>query len=90
MRVVFTEESWEDYTYWQARWPPPDRKILKRINRLIDDIARADDGGIGKPELLKHSFPPGTMSRRIDQEHRLLYLVRGADIVVLQARYHYG
>ena len=45
MGVVFTEESWEDYTYWQAT----DRKILKRINRLIDDIARADDGGIGKP-----------------------------------------
>jgi toxin YoeB len=86
MRVVFTEESWEDYTYWQAT----DRKILKRINRLIDDIARDNDGGIGKPELLMHSFPQGTMSRRIDQEHRLVYLVRGADIVVLQARYHYG
>ena len=86
MRVVFTEESWEDYTYWQVT----DRKFLKRINRLIDDIARADDGGIGKPELLKHSFSPGTMSRRIDQEHRLVYLVSGADIVVLQARYHYG
>ena len=90
MRVVCTEESWEDYTYWQARWTPLDRKILKRINRLIDDIARDNDGGIGKPELLMHSFPPGTMSRRIDQEHRLVYLVRGADIVVLQARYHYG
>ena len=86
MSVVFTEESWEDYSYWQAT----DRKILKRINRLIDDIARDNDGGIGKPELLMHSFPPGTMSRRIDQEHRLVYLVRGADIVVLQARYHYG
>jgi len=86
MSVVFTEESWEDYSYWQAT----DRKILKRINRLVDDIARADDGGIGKPELLNHSFPAGTMSRRIDQEQRLVYLVRGADIVVLQARYHYG
>lgn len=90
MRVVFTDESWEDYTYWQASWPPTDRKILKRINRLIDDIARADDGGIGKPELLRHSFPPGTMSRRIDQEHRLVYLVSGADIVILQALYHYS
>lgn len=90
MRVVFTDESWEDYTYWQACWPPTDRKILKRINRLIDDIARADDGGIGKPEFLRHSFPPGTMSRRIDQEHRLVYLVSGADIVILQALYHYS
>lgn len=85
MRLVFTPTGWEDYTYWQAN----DRAQVKRINRLIDDALRDPTSGIGKPEALKHVLQ-GAWSRRIDQEHRLVYLVDGDDLVVLQARYHYG
>lgn len=85
MRLVFTPHAWEDYLHWQAA----DRTTLKRINRLLDDIARDPFDGIGKPERLRHALS-GAWSRRIDQEHRLVYLVDGDDIVVLQARYHYG
>ena len=85
MRIVFTPEGWEDYVHWQTT----DRTTLKRVNRLLDDIARDPFSGIGKPEQLRHTLA-GAWSRRIDQEHRLVYLVDGDDIVVLQARYHYG
>lgn len=84
MRLVFTPNGWEDYTYWLQA----DRKTLKRINRLIDDALRDPTAGIGKPEPLKHMFA-GTWSRRITDEHRLVYLVDGDDLVVLQARFHY-
>lgn len=85
MRFVFTPNGWEDYRSWQAS----DRAVLKRINRLLDDIARDPFTGIGKPEQLRHALA-GAWSRRIDEEHRLVYLVDNDDIVVLQARYHYG
>lgn len=85
MRFVFTPHGWEDYKFWQAT----DRSTLKRINRLLDDIARDPFAGIGKPEQLRHALS-GAWSRRIDEEHRLVYLVDGDDIVILQARYHYG
>jgi toxin YoeB len=85
VRVVFTPNGWEDYTHWQT----VDRAQVKRINRLIEDALRDPTGGIGKPEPLKHILQ-GAWSRRIDQEHRLVYLVDGDDLVVLQARYHYG
>jgi toxin YoeB len=85
MRFVFTPHGWEDYTFWQAT----DRAMLKRINRLLDDVARDPFAGIGKPEQLRHALA-GAWSRRIDQERRLVYLVEGDDIVILQARYHYG
>ena len=85
MRFVFTPNGWEDYLSWQAS----DRAMLKRINRLLDDIARDPFTGIGKPEQLRHALA-GAWSRRIDEEHRLVYLVDNDDIVVLQARYHYG
>ncbi len=85
MRIVFTPEGWEDYVHWQTT----DRTTLKRVNRLLDDIARDPFSGIGKPEQLRHTLA-GAWSRRIDQEHRLVCLVDGDDIVVLQARYHYG
>ena len=84
MRVVFTPNGWEDYTYWFSS----DRATLKRINRLIDDIRRDPFEGIGKPEQLRHALA-GAWSRRIDDEHRLVYLVDGDDVVILQARYHY-
>ncbi len=84
MRVVFTPHGWEDYSYWAGA----DKATLKRINRLIDDMLRDPFAGIGKPEQLRHALA-GAWSRRIDEEHRLVYLVDGDDIVILQARYHY-
>lgn len=65
-----------------------DRATVTRINRLIDDILRDPFDGIGKPEALRHAFA-GTWSRRITEEHRIVYLVDGDDIVILQARYQY-
>jgi toxin YoeB len=84
VRVVFTPHGWDDYTHWQTT----DRSILKRINRLIEDARRDPFAGIGKPEQLRHALS-GTWSRRITEEHRLVYLVDGDDLVILQARFHY-
>ena len=85
MRVVFTPHGWDDYVYWQQT----DRATLKRINRLIDDTLRNPFEGIGKPEQLRHALA-GLWSRRIDEEHRLVYLVDDEDLMVVQVRYHYG
>jgi toxin YoeB len=84
LRVVFTPNGWEDYSYWLAA----DRTTLRRINRLIDDVLRDPFSGIGKPEQLRHALA-GAWSRRIDDEHRLVYLVDGDDLVILQARYRH-
>lgn len=84
MRLVFTPNGWEDYTYWLSA----DRTVLKRINRLIEDVLRDPFDGIGKPEQLRHALA-GAWSRRIGEERRLVYLVDGDDVVILQARYHY-
>ena len=84
MRLVFTAHGWDDYTYWAQA----DRQLQKRINRLIDDAVRDPTDGIGKPEPLKYLLT-GAWSRRITDEHRLVYLVDGDDLVILQARFHY-
>jgi toxin YoeB len=84
VRLVFTAHGWEDYLFWQRT----DRAVLKRLNRLIEDALRDPADGIGKPEALRHVLQ-GAWSRRITEEHRLVYLVDGDDLVVLQARYHY-
>ena len=84
MRLVFTPRGWEDYLHSQST----DRSTLRRINRLIQATIREPFAGIGKPEPLRHILQ-GCWSRRIDDEHRLLYLVDGDDLVILQARYHY-
>ena len=84
MRLVFTPIGWEDYRYWQSR----DQSTLKRVNRLLEDVLRHPTEGIGKPEPLRHILE-GCWSRRIDEEHRLVYLVEGHDVVVIQARFHY-
>ncbi|MDV5998670.1 Txe/YoeB family addiction module toxin [Kocuria rhizophila] len=84
MRLVWDEAAWEDYTYWQTA----DRRILKRINLLIDACLREPFEGIGKPEQLKYGAQ-GSWSRRINEEYRLVYLVAGEDLVIVQARYHY-
>lgn len=83
MRIVFTTHGCEDYTSWAG-----DRKVLLRINRLLDEAGRDPGAGVGKPERLRGDLS-GCWSRRIDQEHRLVYTVQGDDLVVLQARYHY-
>lgn len=84
MRLVFTTNAWDDYVHWQTA----DRSKIRRINRLLDDVLRDPFDGIGKPEQLRHVLA-GAWSRRIDEEHRLVYLVDDKDIIVLQARYHY-
>ncbi|MDK6492229.1 Txe/YoeB family addiction module toxin [Corynebacterium coyleae] len=84
MRLVWTANAWEDYLYWQGN----DKKTLRRVNQLLRDTLRDPFEGIGKPEPLKYGAE-GAWSRRITQEHRLVYTVAGTDLVILQARYHY-
>lgn len=80
----FTRSAWADYVSWQQE----DKKILKRINRLIEDIYRQPFEGLGKPEPLKFQFS-GAWSRRITDEHRLIYMVEEDKIVFLSFRNHY-
>ncbi len=89
MRYVWDESSWEDYVYWQTT----DQKVLKRINVLLRDIARGADAstpneGLGKPELLKHGLH-GYWSRRITDEHRLVYKVADNEVRIAMCRFHY-
>ncbi len=84
MRLVFSTLAWENYLYWQQT----DKATLKRINKLIKDIQRSPFEGIGKPEPLKHNLS-GYWSRRITQEHRLVYKVVNDDLLIAQCRYHY-
>ncbi len=84
MNILFTDESWEDYLYWQSH----DRKILKRINQLIKEIKRDPFSGIGKPEPLKFQLQ-GCWSRRIDQQHRLVYEIDDNNLKVISCRFHY-
>jgi len=84
VRIVFAERAWEDYLYWQGQ----DRKTLARINHLIREIQRDPFAGIGKPEPLKHALT-GYWSRRISDEHRLVYKVQDDALWIAQARYHY-
>ena len=85
MKLCFVDESWEDYLYWQKT----DKKMLKRINRLIKEIARSPYEGIGKPEALKQKYR-GFWSRRFDDEHRLIYRVTDeGEIWIVKCRFHY-
>lgn len=84
MNITWTEESWEEYEQWQQE----DKKILKKINSLIKDIKRDFFNGIGKPEPLKHELS-GCWSRRITNEHRLVYEVTDYSIVIISCKYHY-
>jgi toxin YoeB len=86
VKIVWHPSAWTEYVAWQT----DDRRVLRRINELIRDIQRGDDGGIGKPELLKGDFA-GWSSRRITQEHRLVYRITpNGDLEILMCRYHYG
>lgn len=84
MKYVFVDESWEDYLHWQKN----DKKILARINNLIKDISRNPYEGVGKPEPLKHKYH-GYWSRRITEEHRLIYRVVEDEIHIAKCRFHY-
>ncbi|MCD7894881.1 MAG: Txe/YoeB family addiction module toxin [Erysipelotrichaceae bacterium] len=84
MKIVFTEDGWIDYTYWQTE----DRKTLKRINKLIQDINRNGNDGLGKPEPLKGNLS-GLWSRRINDYDRLIYKIDDENIYILSCRYHY-
>ena len=84
MELVFQTHAWEDYIYWQQQ----DKKILLRINELIKDCLRSPFKGIGKPEPLKGDLS-GFWSRRITDEHRLVYAVRENRLHILQCRFHY-
>lgn len=84
MMVSWTEEAWQDYLYWQKT----DKKTLQRINTLIKEIKNTPFKGIGKPEPLKHAFA-GYWSRRIDREHRIVYIIKDQTLVIAQCRYHY-
>ncbi len=85
MKTAFSDHAWGDCLYWQAT----DKKILKRVNELIKDIKREPLSGIGKPEPLKHNLA-GFWSRRITEEHRLVYQVDDDSILIASCRYHYN
>jgi toxin YoeB len=84
MNKLFTDEAWSDYLYWSET----DKKQLMKINDLIKEIDRTPYDGIGKPEALKQNLK-GFWSRRIDQEHRVIYRVENDQIIFISFRYHY-
>jgi toxin YoeB len=84
LKIIFSELAWEEYLYWQKT----DKKILNRINELFKVITRTPFEGVGKPEPLKHSLS-GYWSRRINDEHRLVYKIEGDQMLIAQCRLHY-
>ncbi|MDA3851694.1 MAG: Txe/YoeB family addiction module toxin [Spirochaetaceae bacterium] len=84
MNLKFTDDSWQEYLFWQKN----DKKVLRRINELIKDIKRQPFEGIGKPEPLKYQLQ-GCWSRRINQEHRLVYEVSESSVSIISCRFHY-
>lgn len=84
MIMIFSENAWEDYLYWQKT----DKAVVKRIHSLIKDIRRNPFSGLGKPEAL-HFQLPGYYSRRITSEHRMVYRVAEEDLLIAALRYHY-
>ena len=84
MKLVFSDHAWEDYLHWQET----DKKVLRRINALIKEILRSPFEGTGKPEPLKNALS-GYWSRRINDEHRIVYKVETGSVLIAQLRYHY-
>lgn len=84
MKLIFAENAWDDYLFWQKT----DKKIVNRINLLIKDIQRNKYEGIGKPEPLKHNLS-GYWSRRINSEHRIVYKITDDSVFIVQLKYHY-
>jgi len=85
MKIKFTETGWKDYIYWEGQ----DKKILRKINRLIEDIERNGKSGIGEPEALSGGLS-GWMSRRIDEKNRLVYRINGDSMEISQGHGHYA
>ena len=84
MKLIFADAAWDDYLYWQQQ----DRRMVERINKLIKEAQREPFAGIGKPEPLKHALA-GYWSRRITDEHRMVYKIDGDSMQIAQLRYHY-
>lgn len=84
MNLIFAEEAWEDYVYWQKQ----DKRMRDRINKLIRETQREPFAGVGKPEALKHALS-GFWSRRITDEHRIVYRVEDTTLQIAQLRFHY-
>lgn len=84
MKIVFAEEAWEDYLFWHET----DKKVVRRIHELIRDTVRSPFSGIGKPEPLRYALS-GYWSRRITEEHRMVYRVDKDHLMIAQLRYHY-
>jgi len=84
MKLIFSDEAWEDYLYWQAQ----DQRMMERINTLIRETKRTPFTGVGKPEPLKHALS-GFWSRRITDEHRMAYRVVNHSLEIVQLRFHY-
>jgi toxin YoeB len=84
VKLVFSEQAWEDYLFWQKI----DKKLVQRINELLKEISRTPYTGTGKPEALKHALA-GYWSRRINDEHRIVYKVADGSVLIAQLRYHY-
>lgn len=85
MKILFSEQAWDEYLEWQRQ----DRKMLERIHHLIREIQREPFSGIGKPEPLRYALS-GYWSRRITEEHRIVYKIQGDTLLIAQLRYHYG
>ena len=84
MNILFLDDAWDDYQYWLQI----DKTILKKINTLIKECMREPYSGMGKPEPLKFDLA-GMWSRRINQEHRLVYKIDNGNLIIIQCRYHY-
>jgi toxin YoeB len=84
MNLLFSPQGWDDYLHWQQS----DKKIVRRIHELLRDTTRSPYEGIGKPELLKHALA-GFWSRRITDEHRMVYRISGKNLEIAQLRFHY-
>ena len=84
MKLIFADDAWDDYVYWQKQ----DKRMVERINTLIRETQREPFTGVGKPEPLKHALS-GYWSRRINDEHRMVYRVEGDALMIPQLRFHY-
>lgn len=84
MKLIFADAAWDDYLYWQQQ----DKRMVERINKLIKEAQREPFAGIGKPEPLRHALA-GYWSRRITDEHRMVYKIDGDSMLIAQLRYHY-
>ena len=84
MKLIFADQTWEDYLYWQKQ----DKRMVERINKLIRETQREPFDGVGKPEPLKHALS-GSWSRRSTDEHRMIYRVDKDALLIAQLRFHY-